>query len=75
MATSLTISLSHLWDKPLREGRRSQCPKEPTERSGGVCCHGNPGREGRWKVVSLLSAAEGSEVKEYGDQEEAIGFR
>ena len=25
-------------------------------------------------MVSLLSAVEGSEVKEYGDREEAIGF-
>lgn len=30
--------------------------------------------EGRWKAVSPLSVAEGSEVKECGDQEEANGF-
>lgn len=31
-------------------------------------------QEEHLKMVSLLSATEGSEVKEHGDQEEASGF-
>lgn len=61
----------------MSEGRRNQCQKEKTKRK----TEEHWGRVGPWKfleehlkAVSLLSAADGSEVKEYRDPDEAIGF-
>lgn len=61
----------------MSEGRRNQCQKEKTKRK----TEEHWGRVGPWKfleehlkAVSLLSAADGSEVKEYRDHDKAIGF-